>query len=90
MTHPAYLDVPASQWEWVVDLYCQLTGDLTARPRINTYYRVMLVWWVARLARYLYETPRGLDKRLVQRPANWLAEMQAKYEYYVHLAEAIL
>lgn len=90
MTHPAYLDVPASQRELVVDLYCQLAGDPTATQRIYTYYRIMLVWWVARLARYLYEVPRGLDERLVQRPANWLEGMQTKYEYYLSLAIAEL
>ena len=90
MTHPAYLAVPTSHWDWVVDTYCQLAGDPTAAQRIYTYYRVMLVWWVARLARYLYEVPRGLDERLVQRPANWLVETQAKYEHYVRLAETML
>ena len=90
MTHPAYLAVPASQWPWVVDTYCQLAGAPIAAQRIYTYYRVMLVWWVARLARYLYEVPRGLDERLVQRPANWLEGMQTKYEYYLSLAKTEL
>jgi hypothetical protein len=90
MTHPAYLTVPASHWGWVVESYGQLTNDPAAAHRIRTYHQVMLVWWVARLARYLYEVPQGLDERLVQRPAEWLADIQAKYERYLKLAEGRL
>ena len=50
----------------------------------------MTVWWVVRMARYLYEMPRGRDARLVEWSDDWLAEMQVKYERYVALAKALL
>jgi hypothetical protein len=45
-----------------------------------------MAWWVARIARYLYEIPRGLDARLVSRPPGWQEEMQAKYARYLRRA----
>jgi aminoglycoside phosphotransferase (APT) family kinase protein len=95
MTHAAYLDVPRSRWAWVAERYCDLSDDATASTRIWSYYTIMAVWWVVRMARYLYEMPRGLDTRLVEwwredsRDA-WLAEMQVKYEWYLGLAEGLL
>jgi thiamine kinase-like enzyme len=90
MAHPAYMDVPPARWEWVMDAYCDLVGDAATAIRIQAHYRMMLVWWVARVARYLYEVPRGLDERLVARPAGWQADMRAKYEHYLGLAERVL
>ena len=90
MTHAAYLDVPAPRWKWVTERYCALVDDATASTRIWTYYKIMAVWWVVRMARYLYEMPRGLDARLVEWPDQWLAEMQMKYERYVQLADGLL
>lgn len=90
MTHAAYLDVPASRWEWMAKRYCALVDDDTASIRIWSYYTVMAVWWVVRMARYLYEMPRGLDARLVEWSDQWLAEMQTKYEWYVQLARGLL
>jgi len=89
MSHPAYLAVPAGQWEPVVEHYCRLVADPAAADRIWVYHQIMLVWWVARLARFLYEVPRGLDERLAPRPENWLAGRQVQYEQYLGLAEAI-
>jgi hypothetical protein len=89
MSHPAYLTVSAAQWEQVVEYYCQLTADPEAANRIWVYHKLMLMWWVARLARFLYEVPRGLDERLARRPERWLAERQVQYEQYVGLAEAV-
>jgi len=88
ITHPAYIDVLPDRWEWVIDAYCAQCGDSGARIRIRVYQRLMLVWWVARLARTLYEVPRGGDQRLVTRPSGWLADMRAKYEHYLELARA--
>lgn len=90
MTHAAYLDVLPSRWEWVAERYCALVDDDTASTRIWTYYTIMAVWWVVRMARYLYEMPRGLDARLVEWSTEWLAEMQTKYEHYVRLAYRLL
>jgi aminoglycoside phosphotransferase (APT) family kinase protein len=89
MTHPAYIDVPFERWEWVMETYCALAGDEALARRITTYYRMLAVWWVARLARSLYEVPRGLDERLVERPVEWEADMRAKYAHYVSLADAM-
>jgi hypothetical protein len=89
MSHPAYLAVPAGQWEPFVESYCQLVADPGAAGRIRVYRQIMLVWWVARLARFLYEVPAGLDERLATRPEGWLAGRQVQYEQYVSLAEAV-
>ena len=50
----------------------------------------MLVWWVARLARGLYEIPLGKDKRLVERPSNWQEDAQMKLDYYANRAQKAL
>ena len=70
MTHPQYMDVPETRWDWVVEQYGKMSGDETAVARIRRTYPLMLVWWVARLARALYEIPLGMDERLVKRPSN--------------------
>ncbi len=88
-THAAYIGVPAARWDWVVDAYCSLVGDAAAAVRIQAYYKILLVWWVARLARYLYEVPRGLDQRLVEWPEDWQDGLLAKYEHYLALAEGL-
>ena len=88
ITHPAYLDVPPERWEWLIDAYCARCGDPGAASRLRVYWPLMLVWWVARLARTLYEVPRGGDQRLVARPDGWLEDMRAKYERYLALARA--
>ena len=88
MTHVAYMDTPTPQWTWVRDTYCGLVEDDTASLRIQTYCEILLVWWVARLARYLYELPRGRDQRLADWPAGWQADIEAKYDHYLGLAEA--
>lgn len=89
MTHPRYEQAPATRWQWLIRLYAERTGDETAVDRINSYYPLMLIWWAARLARMLYEVPRGLDERLVQRPSNWQTTTEASYERYIALATAI-
>jgi len=88
ITHPAYASVPSERWEWLIEGYCSRCGDPGAAARVRVYQRLMLVWWVARLARTLYEVPRGGDRRLVERPAGWLADMQEKYRRYLELARA--
>ncbi len=88
MSHPAYEDVPLKQWEQVIAEYAQQRQDFYVDLRIRTYYTIMLAWWVVRIARGLYEIPRGLDPRLVARPDNWQIEMEQKYQRFVHRAEA--
>jgi aminoglycoside phosphotransferase (APT) family kinase protein len=89
MTHVAYMETPACRWPWVQDTYCGLVEDETASLRIQTYCEILLVWWVARLARYRYELPRGRDQRLADWPAGWQADIEAKYDHYLGLVEAM-
>jgi aminoglycoside phosphotransferase (APT) family kinase protein len=90
MAHAAYIEVPPSRWDWVTDLYCGLANDATAPVRIQVYYKVLVAWWVARLARYLYEIPRGLDKRLVAWSDDWQVDkLSAKYDHYLSLTETL-
>jgi hypothetical protein len=86
MTHPAYLAIPPSRWTWLVETYCNLVKDPTAAIRIRVYHCIMLVWWVARLARFLYEVPRGLDQRLVKPFTDWQTDREVKYQHYLALA----
>jgi aminoglycoside phosphotransferase (APT) family kinase protein len=90
ITHPAFIDVSAERWDWVIKRYCELTGSDQAAERIAIYTLILRVWWVARTARYLYEIPRGIDKRLAERPADWEADMQRKYQHYLHAAQRLL
>ena len=90
MCHPAYLDVSPQRWQRVMQQYAQMTGDETAVLRMNLTYPMMLVWWVARLARFLYEVPLGKDERLAARPPHWQADMERKMNVYVERATAVL
>jgi len=90
MTHPAYMDVPPSRWEWVVERYCGQAHDPSAALRIGVYRKTLLVWWVARFARILHEVPRGRDRRLVEWPADWEPETRRKYRHYLDQAQAMI
>lgn len=90
LTHPCYLTIPVSQRQWVAARYAQFVENETAVARIETYYPLMLAWWVVRMARRLYEVPLGRDQRLVQHPDNWQAQGEANYERYVALASIAL
>ncbi len=88
IAHAAYVDVPLSRWEWVVDTYCRLAGDDGMAVRIGVYRRALLLFWAIRLARFLYEVPRGLDPRLVERPEGWEVDIRRKYDRYLALADS--
>jgi aminoglycoside phosphotransferase (APT) family kinase protein len=90
LTHVSFLGVPAARWAWVLDTYSELAEDAGVAIRAEAYRQILLVWWVARLARYLYEIPRGRDERLVAWPEDWQVDVQAKYERFVQLAEGVL
>lgn len=90
IAHPAYATVPSTRWAWVLETYAALREDQAVITRIRAYSVLMLVWWVARLARGLYEIPTGHDQRLVERPAAWQADLQAKYDAYIGRAAAAL
>lgn len=89
MSHPKFMEVPEERWQWVMEVYAEMTGDETAVPRIQTYYPLMLVWWVVRFARGLYEVPRGLDVRLAVRDEGWHVEAIRKMEIYVNRVAAV-
>ena len=86
--HPAYESVPGARWDELSANFALRRNDPTAVLRIRTYTTIMLVWWVVRWARYLYEVPRGLDPRLVSRPEGWLANVERQYNRYLALAQA--
>ena len=90
VTHAAYEEVPAARWAWVAEQYVAQCGDAGAARRIAAYILVMRVWWAVRLARYVYEVPRGLDERLLARPAAWHEETTARYERYLQQAQRAL
>jgi hypothetical protein len=90
MTHASYIGVPQSRWDWVKEHYASRVDDPTAAQRIDAYLPIVLVWWVVRLVRYLYEVPRGLDDRLVPWPDGWQTDLQAKYEHYLVRAQTAL
>lgn len=83
MTHPAYTSVELPTWQWLIEAYATASGDQTAAIRIQTYYTLMLVWWLVRWARFLYEVPRELDVRLAARSPGWQSETEQSYMHYL-------
>jgi aminoglycoside phosphotransferase (APT) family kinase protein len=86
MSHPAYLGVPASRLNPLVDAYGSPDGDRTFVTRVQIYYRLMLIWWAARLARMLYEVDYGFDERLAPRSSTWRVETEGNYDEYLKRA----
>lgn len=82
LAHPCYMSIPEQRRKWIVETYISFMEDEQAAERIQTYYEVLLTWWLTRLARMLYEVPRGLDQRLIERPAEWQVDIKARYEIY--------
>jgi aminoglycoside phosphotransferase (APT) family kinase protein len=87
LTHVTVQEAAASRRTSFAGCYCSLAADESAAVRIRVYYDILVVWWAARLARFLYEIPRGQDQRLAEWPAGWQADYEAKYERYLRLAE---
>jgi hypothetical protein len=90
IAHIAHLDVPAARWDWFIDQYTARNADADSRTRIDVYLPLMLVWWTARVVRYLHETDRGLDQRLVEPAPNWRAAKEAELSTYFDRAERAL
>ncbi len=90
LVHPAYLSIAEEQRRRVIDVCCRRSDDRMLRTRIGVYTVLMLVWWVARFARAIYEVPRGLDRRMVERPDNWQEDAVQKYERYLRMAHRSL
>ncbi len=86
--HPAYNAVGRADWDRFMAAYDERGDDATAAVRRRAYETIMLVWWLVRWARYLYEVPRGLDSRLVSWPEGWLAEVERQYNRYLAQADA--
>ena len=89
MTHPAYLNVPRSRWEWVIRTYARLSQNDAVAERVKVYYPHLVAFWVAHLARTLYEVPLGLDQRMVERPSDWQEDATRKYQHYLALAQSL-
>jgi aminoglycoside phosphotransferase (APT) family kinase protein len=89
LAHAAYWQAPLERWVWFVRAYCDRAGDPLLADRIWLYYGILVVWWAARLARYLYELPCSLDQRLVAQPEGWQADLPAKYRHYLWLADQV-
>ena len=89
LNHAAHIDMTNERRDWFVKQYCQRCSDPSMATRIWTYQKILVVWWVVRTYRYLYEMPRGLDPRLAQMPDNWEAVIQAKYEHYLAWGSAL-
>ena len=83
ITHPAYEGVREERWEFVIQTYVQFSNDPSSELRIRIYTIQMLMWWIIRSNRYLYEIPLGLDNRLVSRPKNWEENSKSKLAGYV-------
>jgi aminoglycoside phosphotransferase (APT) family kinase protein len=95
VTHASYVGAPAERWAWAVEAYCRRAGergfdDPTLARRLSFYLPVMAVWWAVRIARYRYEIPAGLDRRLAPWPEDWEENMREKYDHYLGLAECCL
>jgi aminoglycoside phosphotransferase (APT) family kinase protein len=90
MTHPAYLAVPAARWEALIAQYARLSDDPYAPEKIATFLPLMLIWWVARNARSLYELPRGLDQRLSGDSEAMLQTIRQNQASYIQAAHQSL
>ena len=91
ITHPSYLGVSQRRRHWIINTFCKLrSNDADAAARISVYYELLLTWWAVRFAIFLYEIPRGLDRRLVDHRSDWQLEAQTMYRQYAGLAEASL
>ena len=88
--HPAYTDVSSERWDWSILRYSEWTGDDGAPERIRMYLVALSVWWVVRFARYRYEVPRGLDRRLVAFSDDFLPKVERQYDDYCRRAEELL
>lgn len=90
IAHIAHLDVPEDRWHWFVDQYVGGQQAVPLRVRIETYLPLLLVWWTVRIARYLRETDRGLDQRLVAPEPGWRETKEAQLSIYFERATRAL
>ena len=89
ITHPAYIGMENLNWEELVNDYYDFGGDQTFLIRVASYYKILLVWWVARFARYIHEVPRGLDARLKNWSSDSVDQLKSNYDLYFAKAKAV-
>ena len=80
LTHPRYMHLDDQQRHWFSRSYAN--HDPQILERMALYEQTMLIWWIIRLARMLYDIPRGADQRLVAWNQDWQAQTRFKLEYY--------
>lgn len=85
ITHVANRAVPQARWQWLIEAYAAQSQDAELVLRIQIHRKIRLLWYAARLYRYLYEMPRGLDQRLAKLPDGWESDIREKYLYYLNL-----
>lgn len=92
--HPAYLSLSPEQRTWVLETYKTIAReyrqDDTLEQRIQVYSQTLAAWWVARFCRYLYEIPRGLDPRLIERAPDAQTTGEERLAIYVEWAGQLL
>lgn len=89
ITHPAYIGMEDLNWEELVRNHYDFGEDQSFPVRLTSYYQILLVWWVARFARYLHEVPRGLDARLKSWSSDSVGQLRSQYDLYLAKAEAV-
>lgn len=87
IVHPAYRAVGEDRWQWLLQRLCGLNEGM--RARVEAYRSVLAVWWAARVARALYEWPRGRDRRLAAPQPDWEARLHGNYAYYLALMSTV-
>ncbi len=92
LTTPTFLATSAAQRDAFVAAYAaaRASSDPGVATRIRIYYFLMLSRWAVRFARYLYEVPRGIDRRLPIREPDWEHTTRRKYARYLERADAAL
>ena len=90
MAMPPYQTVSEDRWAWVLALYMADVTDPYFELRVQTYRRIMFLWWVARFARAEYEIPRRLDRRLAEPAPEANAQRQFNLNSYLKLAQQAL
>ena len=80
LTQPTLIGITSSRTDWIINTYCELMGDMNTATRIQTFYKMMVVWWAARYALALYNTPLDEPKYSTRR---------AKYKHYINLADTL-
>lgn len=90
VTHVSMQPTALERMGWMIEQYAVLRGETQIAVRARAYLRIMLVWWVVRLARLLYEGRCGLGVRLAPRSPRWEREATENYARYIGLGRRAL